>query len=278
MRLHQRAAVRGEHGERGELPVVGAPAPGFEQVQKPRRDFAERRALPHARTVQQQRGRLVDEADRVVCIHDQDALAQVLDDELVELGEVGHVDLALAHALLALAQVARQRSDAERHDEYECADDAGRHEIAAIAAGGQCRERLLHEHGERCDRREHQRQALPHDERHRADRQHQKRGEAAGRAAARVGQRRDREYVHAQTGHQLDVDLRPAPLDRRDRQQRVGEIRSGRADEQGGVGLPDASRDDRQEHDGQQHGDQQPEQVDEREHSPGEVARIGRSL
>ena len=162
MRLDQAAAVGGEHGQRAELPVVGAPAPRVQQVQQARRDLAERRALPDARSLQQQRGRLVDQADRVVRIHDQDALAQVLHDELVQLGEVGDVDLALAHALFALAQVARQRRDAERHDEYQRADDAGGGEVARVALRSQRRERLLYEYGERGDRSEHQGQAWPH--------------------------------------------------------------------------------------------------------------------
>jgi hypothetical protein len=88
----------------------------------------------------------------------------MLHDELVQLGEVGDVDLALTHALLALAQVVGKRPDAKRHDEDERTDDAGGSEIACVAARIQRREHLLPEHGEHRDRGEHQRQALAHDE------------------------------------------------------------------------------------------------------------------
>ena len=76
-------------------------------------------------------------------IDDQDALAQMLHDELVQLGQVGDVHFALADPLFALAQAARQRPDAQGDDEHQRADDAGGGKIRRVAARGQRRESLL---------------------------------------------------------------------------------------------------------------------------------------
>ena len=50
--------------------------------------------------------RFVDQADRVVLIDDQDALAQMLHDELIELRQIRDVDFALSNEFFALSQAA----------------------------------------------------------------------------------------------------------------------------------------------------------------------------
>ena len=55
-------------------------------------------------------------------VHHHDALAQMLDDVLRELGQVGEIDLLAPHRGLGVAQSARHRPGQQRHQE----DDAGR--------------------------------------------------------------------------------------------------------------------------------------------------------
>ena len=78
-------------------------------------------------------------------IHHQNALAQMLHDELVQLGEIGDVDFTQPHQLFAFAQAPGQRTDAECDDEYQRARDAGCGEISKIGTLRQHSESLLQE-------------------------------------------------------------------------------------------------------------------------------------
>ena len=149
--LHHIAAIGGHHGERAHLPIVGMAPPGPEQEQQSGRHFAQRGAGFYCAVHQQLRGGFVDQANAVVFIDDQNALAQVLHDELVELGEICDVDVALTNALLAFAQASAERPHGERDDEHERADDARGREIACIGFPGQSDESLLQKHRESRD-------------------------------------------------------------------------------------------------------------------------------
>ena len=262
--------------QRAELPVVGVPAPGIEQVQQARRDFAERRACLHGRAMQQQRGRLVDQADRVVRVDDQDALAQVLHDELVQLGEVRDVDFALADALFALAQAARQRPDAERDDEHSAPTMPAEAKSPASPRAASVVSVCCTSTRQRGDRGEHQRESLPHDEARRADRQHQQRCEAAVHAAARVGQQRDRESRRRTTlDERLHRHVRPAPLDAsRSTAARKQEIR-GRSRRRTAPDAPGRPRVGvtATNSTASSSGTSSRNRLTQREHSPGEVGR-----
>ena len=77
-------------------------------------------------------GRLVDQADAVLLVDDDEALAQPLDDVLRELREVGEVEVALAHQRLALAQAPRERRDRERGDQDHAAEQARLREVRGV--------------------------------------------------------------------------------------------------------------------------------------------------
>ncbi len=115
--LDDRAAVgRDDLGDR-VAPVGFLPSPGLEQVEQARGDLAEQLAVQYLLALEQPRGRLVDQPDAVLGIDHQDALAQVLDDEFVELAQVGEVEIPLLHARFALAQPVGQRQCQQRDRE-----------------------------------------------------------------------------------------------------------------------------------------------------------------
>ncbi len=143
MRLQQAAAVGGKNRRRLLSLLVGVPAPRIEQIEQSGRDFSQQRARLDRRPLQELRRGGVDQPDAVVVVDHENALAQVLDDELIQLRQIRHVYFALAHALFALLQRIRQRPDAERHNENERADDASRREVGRIPARRQRPEHLL---------------------------------------------------------------------------------------------------------------------------------------
>src|SRR5688572_15890571 len=120
-------------------------APGIEQIQQTRRDFTQRCACRHRTALKKLRGGFVDEADGVIRIYDQNALAKMLHDELIELSKVRDIDFALANALFTFAQSASERSDAKYDDEEQCTYDPCRRKITYIAPRGQGGKNLLPE-------------------------------------------------------------------------------------------------------------------------------------
>ena len=65
--------------------------------------------------VQQMHRRAVDQAQRVVVIDDDNAFAQVLNDVLVELGQILQIDATLARQCFADLYAARERSSGNGH-------------------------------------------------------------------------------------------------------------------------------------------------------------------
>ena len=76
-------------------------------------------------------GGLVDQANLVLAVDDDDALAQVLDDVLVELDEIAQVEAALLGERLGLDEArAQQLHDGGDHED-DGAEDAHRRELGA---------------------------------------------------------------------------------------------------------------------------------------------------
>ena len=128
-----RAAVGADDLAVDVATVGGLPAPGIEQEGEPRRDQRERRAGQDRRAPQQPGGGLVDQPDAVELVDDEDALAQVLHDELVQLVQVRDVDVALLDERLALAQPGRVRDREQRDREQARAGEPGDQEIRGQA-------------------------------------------------------------------------------------------------------------------------------------------------
>jgi len=112
----------------------GLAPPGLEQVEQPRGDLVELGPGVDGAAGQQPGGGLVDEADPVAGVHHRIALAQVLDDEAVQVVEVGEVDVALADQRLALAQAARERDREQRDQEQARPGEAAVRKAAPPAA------------------------------------------------------------------------------------------------------------------------------------------------
>ena len=147
--LRQRHELRADHGaavRRDDLgdgvpPVEFLPPPGLEQVQEPWRDLAQQLAAQHALALEQPRGGLVDQPDAVFGVDDEDALAQVLDDELVQLAQVGDVEVALLHARLALPEPMSHRQREQRDGEEAQAGETRHEEIRASSCTPTARRR-----------------------------------------------------------------------------------------------------------------------------------------
>jgi hypothetical protein len=70
-------------------------------------------------------GGLVDQADAIVRVDHQEALAQVLHDVLRQLREIGEIHFLAAHQGFALAQAVGHWTGGERHQEHGRAEYAG---------------------------------------------------------------------------------------------------------------------------------------------------------
>ncbi|MCE3286373.1 MAG: hypothetical protein K0R70_2629, partial [Steroidobacteraceae bacterium] len=271
VRPDRRAAV-GAHDLAIDVATVGVLlAPRIEQVREPRRDQRERRSGQHRRAPQQAGGRLVDESHAVELVDDEDAFTQVLDDELVQLVQVGDVEVALLDECFALAQPRGVRDREQRDREQARPGEPGDEEIRGQGVALQERDRRLQQQGERDDRGAEQRVAALDDRRGRACRKHEQRAEAARDAAARVDQHRNRDRVDRKLDHRLPGRRRRAPPDRLDAHEREREVADGGGQEQPGLVAADAARGGvEEEHQQQQHRQQQPVHVEQRKHPPGQ--------
>src|ERR1700737_1965243 len=79
-------------------------APGFEQVQQARRRFTQESPRVGIAIAEHLRRGLVDESDAVCRVHHEDALAQMLDDVLRKLREIGEIELLPANQGFAFPQ------------------------------------------------------------------------------------------------------------------------------------------------------------------------------
>ena len=87
----------------------------------------------------------IDQADAVLLVHHDDALAQVLHDVLRELREVGQVHVAPAHQRLAFQQPVGQRPHRQRGDEDDGAQDSREQVLVVAGSVPQLHEDLLHQ-------------------------------------------------------------------------------------------------------------------------------------
>jgi hypothetical protein len=84
-----------------------------------------------------------------ITVHHEDSVLHVADHELVDLGEVGEVDLALLGDLLARARVSRELRREARGREERRAGEPRLHEVLHHRVVAPHLERLLEEHRER---------------------------------------------------------------------------------------------------------------------------------
>ncbi len=141
VRPDDRAAVRADDFTDSVAPVRRLLAPCLQHVRQARRHCSERSSARHVAAVQQLRGRFVDEADVVALVDDEDAFAQVLHDELVQLVEVREVDLALLGQRLAIPQSCCERDGEQRDGEQAGTGQSGDQEVRSRAVVLQERDR-----------------------------------------------------------------------------------------------------------------------------------------
>ena len=215
MRPHFAQAVDREQVAAGRIGLRAALAPHREQIQQPRRHLAEQRIRLRVAAEDLARG-LVDEADAVLLVDDDEALAQPLDDVLREFREVREVEVALAHQRLALAQPAGERRDRERGDEDDAAEQARLGQVGGIG--------LPRNHSMICWPSTHSAaiaaivvaMRLRQQEADAGDRHDEQQARAARGAAARDQQRRHRDDVEGDVDEGLGLQARPARLQQPD--------------------------------------------------------------
>ena len=219
-------------------------------------------------------GGFVDQANLVVIVHDDDALAQVLDDVLVELDEITQVEAALLGERFGFDEArAQELHDGGDHEDHG-AEDAHRRELRPRRDALQLRVRLLAEQDERRHRCEQERALRRHQQGQRSDGYDEDAAEAARDAAARVNQERDGHEVGGELQIRLAARARFAPLQQHEKRATGHEQADQRAPRQRLVGLADdARRVDEVEHDEQHGADREPEEIEKSEDSPSEVRR-----
>ncbi len=219
-------------------------------------------------------GGLVDQANLVVIVHDDDAFAQVLNDVLIELDEVAQVEAALLGERFGFDEACAQELHHGRDHEDYGAEDAHRRELGSGRDALQLRVGLLAEQDERRHRREQERALRRQQQGQRSDGYDEDAAEAARDAAARVNQERDRDEVGGELQIRLAVRARCAPLQQHEKRATGHEQADQRAPRQRLVGLADdARRVDEVEHDEQHGADREPEEIEKSEDSPSEVRR-----
>ena len=129
VRLNVGAVRRAERHLRAIDVAAAAPAPQL--AGELGRDRREIELAGPSRGAELLDGGLVDQANLVVTVDDDDALAQVLDDVLVELDEVAQVDAALLGERLGLNESRAQQLHDGSDDEDDGAEDADGRELRA---------------------------------------------------------------------------------------------------------------------------------------------------
>ena len=265
----RRVRWRGRARRRG-----GALPPRLEQVEQAWRSLPDQ-GVGIGAIVTQNLGRgFVDEADAIVRVDHQQALAQVLQDVLRQLREVGEIDFMAAHQGFALAQAGGHRPGGECHEEQHGAEYSGGQVVGGRGCSRHAHEYLLHQYDQRRDRGDQQRIAWTREHGERKHRQHEEYPKTARRPTARVDDESDGNRIDGGVHQGDDTQARPAQPPRNDEQHRGGEVGDARAHEQARTRrdqLPPGARERlyRQQH--QRH--QQPIEVQEPDHAPGEIAR-----
>lgn len=115
-----------ESGARVLRPLAALP-PGREQIQEPRGSLAEEGSRVGAPVSEDLRGGFVDQADAVLVVDHEEALAQVLHDVLRQLREIREIDFPALDQRLGFLQPRRERPTGERHQkEHEAENARGR--------------------------------------------------------------------------------------------------------------------------------------------------------
>ena len=156
------------------------------------------------------RGRLVDQPNPILAVDDDEGLAQVLDDVIVELDEVAQIEPALRGERLGLDDsCAQQLHDGGDHEDRR-AEDPYRHILCARCHPLQLGEGLLEEQDQCSERSQHEAALGLERERERAYGDHEEPAEAARDSAARVDQQRDRGKIRAELRIRLHSRAREA--------------------------------------------------------------------
>ena len=132
------------------------------------------------------RGGFIDEANLVGGIDDQQAFAQMLHDVLRQLGEVGQIEVLLAHQVLAFAHAAGDEARGGRNGEQHDAQQAGGRIGHDVGVSAQLLPDRVGQHRDGGDRRQEQGAARRQQEREAAHGEQQQQSQAAGDAAAGV--------------------------------------------------------------------------------------------
>jgi hypothetical protein len=262
-------------GEQRELDVrasLGFPAPRGDVVGERRRDVADRHACAGGRCSEQARRRCVDQAHAIRGVEDHDALAQVLDDVVVELREVREIDAALGGERFARLEAVGERPRRHRDREDDRPEHARRGVAARVGEAGHLRKELLAQYRERRQRGEGRRDLQRHDQAARADEHDEQASEPAPEPAARMHEGDHRGDVDRDLGDRERPRRRPALPDRETRDRREHEITGSRRGEQAGIAAAEDAVLGGGEEEGQQHGgEQQAERVQRSDHPPGQV-------
>ena len=156
------------------------------------------------------RRRFVDQSYPVGPVHDDDAFTKILDDVVVQLGEISKVDTPLLGERLRFADAARDRVGCERDREQDGAEHACRDVVGTGRYALQLAEALFAEYRQCRDRRSQRAGAARQQQTACADRDYQQAAEPASDAAACMHHRHDHRDIDGKLQRQLSQQARPA--------------------------------------------------------------------
>ncbi len=254
-------------------------APGDEHARDLGRILLQRRPPPHRHRSEELGGARIGLADAALPVDHEHAVLHVADDELVDLRQVGEVDLALLGDLLAGSRVACERRSESRGGEERRRRDARLHEVLQARVEAPHLEGLLEQHRERGDGGMEESEPATRDETGRGERHQQDHAQARAHAAARVHQHHDRDDVDDDARGHLQHQVGLAQPRRHEQHQRGDRIGHQRRRDRAGIHaaeVEEAVKEDEGEADegGQHHA----VEAEDRERAPRRGVRLGDQL
>ena len=181
----------------------------------------------------------IDLADDASLVDHHHAVLHVLDDQLVDLGEVREVDASLRRQALARDCVTREGACQERSGEVADAEQPRLHELRGTVRCRQDTPRLLAEHRQRTHRRVEQHHPAAADQRSARLRRQQQQAEPARDAAACVHRQHDEQRVGQGVRGELGLEIGLAREDPQEGTGREHGIEAHRPEEQFRLAAPE---------------------------------------
>ncbi len=273
--IDEGGSVRCGNGQRTIIGTHTALPPAPKLPMQSRRDILDPQAGASVGNAQVSGGRAVNQANPVIPVDDHDALAQALNNVVVQLGQIGQVDAALTGEGFAFLDAAAELLHGEGDHEYHGAENARGGILGVVRDAAQTRYGLFAQQRHGGQGGKQKAHPTGYQQAGCADRHDQQTADAAADTAARMHQSGDGQNVYADLGVHLAQHGRPAMAD----QQRINDAKGQPArqasEEQGRVGGTHQARIGAEKESGnQQRPHHEAKAVENIQHAPGKFAGL----